>query len=170
LVEFALGFELTQKEWESSILQNLIELAGKSILLVNDLFSFRKEIIESNGDLRYCSNSIILYMVTENLLLQDSVDKLFKELNKTDKAFLAIEKNLKLEKTLSNNMIKFIDGLKALIGGNWLFQLGLKRYHGKNFTGIVPLSGKFIFSEEETIIIPDKIIEKENDFLKNFYK
>jgi hypothetical protein len=50
----------------------------------------------------------------------------------------------------------FFNEFLGMLGGNWLFSIGLKRYHGNHLKGFIPLLGRFFFSENETKIIPDK--------------
>ncbi len=89
LIDFTANIELTDEEWDHPLLQKLIKIAAKSVLLTNDWFSLRKELMESEN-LKLCRNIIALYMALEKLTLQESIDKLYKFINETDNEILKI--------------------------------------------------------------------------------
>ncbi len=138
-------------------------------VLVNDLYSFRKEIIQCDRVFKRCQNLIALYVNLENLSLQESVDKLHKQIIETDNQVLEIVDALRQEYSNSKHMNIFFDEFLGILGGNWLFLNGLKRYQGKNLKGFIPLSGRFVFSENVTKIIPDKGFDENWSFLKKYF-
>ncbi len=169
MIEFTANIEVSEKDWNNPLLQELLRIGTKSVVLCNDFYSFRKEILECDGDLKRCRNLIALYMLLENLTLQESINKLHKFLLKTDEEVLQIVDSLKKDKSISKETEQFVENFLALIGGNYLFSIGLKRYHGKNLKGFIPLSGNFIFSEFETIIIPDKDVDENWGFFFQYF-
>jgi hypothetical protein len=108
-------------------------------------------------------------MLLENLTLEESVNKLHKLLLKTDEEVLQVVDSLKKDKSISKETEQFVENFLALIGGNYLFSIGLKRYHGKHSKGFIPLSGNFMFSEFETIIIPDKDVDENWGFFYQYF-
>jgi len=63
----------------------------------------------------------------------------------------------------------FFDEFLGMLGRNWFFSIGLKRYRGKNLKGFITLSERFVFSEDETKIIPDKDFDENWSFLKKYF-
>jgi hypothetical protein len=100
----------------------------------------------------------------ENLTLQESVDKLHKQIIETDNQVLEIVDALRQEYSNSKHMNIFFDEFLGMLGGNWA-----KAISRKNLKGFIPLSGRFFFSENETKVIPDKDFEENWSFLKKYF-
>ncbi len=101
--------------------------------------------MQCDGDFKRCRNLIALYVNLENLTLQESVDKLHKQIIETDNQVLEIVDALRQEYSNSKHMNIFFDEFLGMLGRNWLFSNGLKRYDGKNFERIYSAFGKIFF-------------------------
>jgi hypothetical protein len=95
LIEFTFNVEILEDEWNNHLMQQLLEKATKSFVLVNNWFSFQKEVIEYHGNFERCRNLIALYVNLENLTLQESVDELHKQILEADKEILEVVQSLK---------------------------------------------------------------------------
>jgi hypothetical protein len=93
---------------------------------------------------------------------------LYQFIIETDNEILKIV-NLLNKENNSKEMRQFIDEVLAFIGGNYFFSIGLKRYDSKNLKGFIPLSGHFIYSAFETVIISDKDVEENCGFFKYYF-
>lgn len=166
LVEYMLGIELKDEEWEDPVFKVFLDKCCKSIIYWNDIVSFRKELIESKGDLNRCSNMLAFLMVNKNLTIQQSVDKLMESIQKCDKQVVELEKQLIEYYSYSEPFLKFIKEVKNMIGGAWMYQYGYERYYGK-MNNYPPIYGRFVFDVKKTIIIPDKNYNsKKYEYLK----
>ncbi|WP_146166714.1 terpene synthase family protein [Streptosporangium nondiastaticum] len=128
-VEYGQGFDLTYELSASSELREARRIAAEGVVMVNDLFSFRKEY--STGD---HSNIVSSFMAGENLSLQGSIDRLCDLIQDVERRFI-----LKQAEVLAGplgdraDVRAHLEALGYLLPGNMEWSLRTPRYQGAGY-------------------------------------
>lgn len=124
--EWGLGIDLSQTLTTNSDLREQRALVMRHWSLVNDLYSFPKE-IEAGENM----NSVLLLMRLEGLTLQQSIDRVAAMTDQTEEDFVAgRDRLLENAADVPPDVINYLAELEHMISGNLRFHLWSSRYHG----------------------------------------
>lgn len=138
MTEYAIDVDMTYALATNSSLATVRTAAIDSITLVNDPYSFRKEIHIDDS-----VNSVWLLMRTEGLTLQQSLDRLAAMvLDNERKLIAARDKVLAGPLGKQSDVREYLTELEHLASGNAEFHAISTRYHGSDFKGKRFISGK----------------------------
>lgn len=98
--------------------------AAYHIILVNDMASYHKEVVEHG---QVC-NLVHVLMVEERLSLGEGLRSVMRRADDELARFLAAEASLAREVHLASDLVRYIDGLKDWISGNVDFALTSPRF------------------------------------------
>ncbi|MFD1296728.1 hypothetical protein ACFQ4Q_08775 [Lysobacter gummosus] len=142
MTEYAIDVDMTDALAADESLVAVRTAAIDSITLVNDPYSFRKEIYIADS-----VNSVWLLMHLEGLTLQGALDKLAVLVSDNERRLIAARDRV-LAGPLGNDsdVRDYLTELEHLASGNAEFHAISTRYHGKDF------KGKRFISGEVTII------------------
>lgn len=125
LIEFAQDIYLPDEILQHEAVQKAIQCCIQSAALMNDLFSYEKEVLKL--DSRF--NLVHVIMTSENLVFEQAVHESVVLINDIIETFLALEPQL----PSGNDVRLFYQGLHDQINAAWHWQLvGTNRYRSKN--------------------------------------
>lgn len=121
LIEFAQGIYLSDEILADSVIQKAIQCCIQSAALMNDIFSYEKEVI--NMESRF--NLVHVIMTSENLTLDEAVHESVLLINEIIQTFLDLESQLPAREDVR----LFYHGLHDQINAAWHWQyVGTNRY------------------------------------------
>jgi hypothetical protein len=147
VLEYGQGFDLTEELETSKELREARRLVGESYVVVNDLFSFRKEYFQ--GDY---GNAISVFMLNEGLKLQEAVEKVCELIEEVERKFIE-----KREEILGSpigarpDVRAHLSELGYAIAGNLEWSYRTPRYNGAGHVWNGVRSGKVTITPERTI-------------------
>ena len=156
LIEYAKDIDIKEKEWNHSSIQALNKLVSEEIILINDYYTFRKEVGENNGKFDQMKHPFSLLVHSQGMTLQSAVNKineLIKE--KDEQIFRQMAIIEKCDELKSKDICDYLKGVNEFLGGYWRHAVTARRYHGSHFKGVLPIEGLFIYDSEKTIIKPN---------------
>ena len=166
LIEYAKCIELTDNEWNHNLIEDLNQLVSQQILLVNDYYTFRKELNENDNKFEEMRHSFPILVQRHGLSLQQSVNKINEMIKSKDNQIMDKIKTIEnCEQLKTSDVLEYVNGVQQFLGGYWRHAVTARRYHGLNFTGVVPPEGYFLYDNNQTIIKP--IDNKTMDFKWN---
>lgn len=145
-IEYGFDIEFTQETLY--LLKDIHNISGQNIILINDLFSYRKEIYENKNNI----NIINIIISQNNCSLQDAINLLEIDIKKNYNNFKKLYNEI-LVNNDDKNIRKYLNGLSDLIIGNLHWSCISPRYHGINFKSTLINGAKVIFDKNETIIV-----------------
>lgn len=151
MAEFGLGVDMSGPLLQSHALRSASDLSIRFVLLANDLFSYRKE--RFHGTLAF--NAIDVFMRSEGLPLQESVDRLIGHLNACENEFYATyDEVLATPLGQREDVRRYLHGLEMIAAGTiqWYFNCG--RYNGAGHVWNGTTSGTMILHPERTEYLP----------------
>ncbi|XP_054161308.1 uncharacterized protein LOC128959391, partial [Oppia nitens] len=154
-LEYAYKFELPEPDWLDPRMQTLIQLATDQIILVNDLFSFEKEIMANIGQqslttgtgssfihndynndshiLPQMANTVAITAVKHKCSILESQTNIIRRIEQLESEILKLvidwETGGRQSLPLSPGARQFINGLLYMVGGNCRYSLGCDRYN-----------------------------------------
>jgi hypothetical protein len=144
LIEYALGIELSQAFAECAELGALNDIALDQLILVNDLFSLRKE--HHTGD---PLNAIAVLRQSEGLDLQSAVDRVCDAIERQTALFLEARGRLLHQEP---DRRAYAMGLSNIISGNLDWSYRTPRYHGKGYRWNGEISGIVTLGVDKTVL------------------
>ncbi|RDS88020.1 terpene synthase family protein [Pseudomonas fluorescens] len=131
MTEYAIDVDMTEALAIDESLVTVRTAAIDSITLVNDPYSFRKELHITDS-----VNSVWLFMHLEGLTLQQAIDKLAGIVQDNEKKLIAARDKV-LAGPLGNrsDVREYLTELEHLASGNAEFHAVSTRYHGSDFKG-----------------------------------
>ncbi|MFD6162291.1 hypothetical protein ACFWF7_38980 [Nocardia sp. NPDC060256] len=126
MTEWGLGIDLDERATEAGTLRHLHDLVIDHWILVNDIFSFPKE-LEAGEDM----NCVFLLMDRENLSLQQSLDHAAALAMATEQEFVTARGTLATDHLPPDHDVRrYLLELEHMISGNLQFHRWTSRYHG----------------------------------------
>ena len=149
-IEYSKNIELTDNEWNNRSIQELSRLVSEEMILINDYYTFRKEVDENDGQWLKMKHSFPILM-NQGLSLQEAVNRVNEMIKESDQKI--IDTINTLQKSVNSSAIEqYLDGVNHFVGGYWRHAVTARRYHGLDFEGVIPFKGKFIYDRNRTII------------------
>ncbi|WKK25695.1 hypothetical protein QZH56_08930 [Streptomyces olivoreticuli] len=137
LAEYAAEVDLTRELGRDDDLARAQDLAIESLIWVNDLYSFPKEL--TRGD---SLNSMWLFMGVQGMELQQAVDELARLIGETERRFLATCARIDAGPLGGRPDVRgYLACLGHLMTGNLQFHRMATRYHGDDHAEGDPASG-----------------------------
>jgi hypothetical protein len=149
-LEYVLGLDLTELMQSDPQLQEAVLAVGEHAMLVNDLFSFRKECFK--GD--YC-NLITCLMHVHGHSLQESIEITCEKIRDVDENLSQLCAILRHRYSTHPQMEKlspYINSLPLFCAGNLRWSLETSRYHGYGYVWNGLRSGIVTLYPDRTII------------------
>jgi hypothetical protein len=145
MTEYALDVDMTDALAADSSLTAMRTAAIDSITLVNDPYSFRKEIYTADT-----VNSVWLLMHRDGITLQEALNRLAALVSENERKILAARDRV-LSGPLGqrDDVRAYVTELEHLASGNAEFHAISTRYHGRDFQG-----GRFISGEVTITPLP----------------
>jgi hypothetical protein len=154
-IEYAKNIEISDEEWNHPLIKALNRCVSEEVILINDFYTFRKEVKENDNDFNRMKHPFALLVNNEGLSLQESVNRVHEMILEKDKQIFNHFKTISESDFLRSRTIDlYLEGVSEFLGGYWRHAVTARRYHGWNFKGVLPLEGKFIYDSNQTIIIP----------------
>ncbi|CAG2108354.1 unnamed protein product [Medioppia subpectinata] len=169
LIEYANDIELTDEEWQHPWIQTLNRLVGEEMTLINDYYTFRKEVMENGGNFYQMRHPFALLVTGDSgHTLQSAVNKVREMIVEKDTEIVdtlrAIDACVELR---TANIGQYLRGVNEFLGGYWLHAVTARRYHGLDYLDVIPLEGQFVFDKNRTIIKPSNVRQDNFKWLKN---
>jgi len=165
LIEYSENIYITEEEWQDPMFLKLIDIGVESLFFVNEIYSFRKELIECSGNFEICRNLIALFVTLDGMSLQGAVDRLMDMIRESEKKIWDLENEYYATHDVSEAMNHYINSFNLVCGGNWITHVGLDRY-----TSLDPekeakiIKGKFVYDKEITVIHDTEPAESLTDY------
>ncbi|MFJ6659797.1 terpene synthase family protein [Streptomyces sp. NPDC091377] len=151
-LEFGLGIDLTHEIATYPELTRLQELQVDYLILLNDLYSFRKEYLRS----RDTANLIAVLCIRHHHSLQQAVDTICARMTATEKTFIAERDTfLSDHPGIRPEVREFLDGLGYVMSGTLQFHRTTSRYHGLHHDGHEITSGRITLTRNGTVLTTD---------------
>ncbi|WP_306618981.1 terpene synthase family protein [Chryseobacterium ginsenosidimutans] len=148
MIEYLYDAQLTSEEYYHPALQMLEKVATWQSALTNDLFSLYKECKEGILD---NVNNIISILVFNGMSIQEAVDETCSQIETANNDFIKIRDEwFESGEEISNAVKAFISGIEYYMAGSAYWHRQSKRYHGKNWDGVIS-TGYLEWSSEGTI-------------------
>lgn len=138
MIEYGLGIDASHELDTCPVLHRAVELAIQHALLVNDLFSYRKELFQGDAAL----NLISVFRDHENLTLQQAVDRLCDRILGTERELYAAHDAVLASPAGNQPHVRaYLHALEMFCTGyvRWCFIS--QRYNGPGHTGSAIPSG-----------------------------
>ncbi|EFJ34466.1 hypothetical protein SELMODRAFT_405826 [Selaginella moellendorffii] len=154
--QMCLGVELRDKDLESEEYLRAIDAMFDHMWLVNDIFSFPKELRKKTF-----KNIIFLLLFTDHTVrsVQQAVDKANAMIQEKEQEFMYYHEILTRKAMESGNhdFLAYLRAIPAFIPGNLRWHYLAARYHGVDnpFVTGEPSSGTWLFHDTQTIILPE---------------
>ncbi|EFJ05814.1 hypothetical protein SELMODRAFT_431290 [Selaginella moellendorffii] len=154
--QMCLGVKLRDKDLESEEYLRAIDAMFDHIWLVNDIFSFPKELRKKTF-----KNIIFLLLFTDHTVrsVQQAVDKANAMVQEKEQEFMYYHEILTRKAMESGNhdFLAYLRAIPAFIPGNLRWHYLTARYHGVDnpFVTGEPFSGTWLFHDTQTIILPE---------------
>lgn len=142
--EYAIGVDMTGPLTEDHHLARARDLVIEHMILVNDLYSFPKEM-----DAGEAMNSIRVFMDRQGLSLQEAVDRLGHLITATEDQFICVRDGIASRAT--GDVRSYVAELGHLISGNLHYHRLTTRYHGDGHTGAEVISGRVTLRPRPTV-------------------
>ena len=127
LIEYADNLYIPDNIWDNDKIQMLIELGTINIILVNDFYSFKKEVKESEV-LDKMFNAVPLISRLDDLTIDQSLEELKKMISGNEKQIFELEDQI-LSDCVSQLQTKaLITRINYVIGGNYKAHTTSDRY------------------------------------------
>ncbi|MFE0063410.1 terpene synthase family protein [Streptomyces sp. NPDC059003] len=157
--EYALGIDLTDELQCSADLRKLNFLITEHMIVLNDLFSFRKEL--RHGDL---INSVVSACRSQGITLQESVNRAHKHLGDLEKAIAATQMSLLDGEFVDNPSVQaYVHDVSSIPAATWYWQYATTRYHGGpgyvwdgNTKGTINIADRYTVYSPPRMPPPDK--------------
>lgn len=121
LIEFANNFYMPQDLLDNEVIQKAISCTTRSAALMNDLFSYEKEVIDLDSDF----NLIAIYMQSLGLSFEEAVHRSVEDVNADIDLFIELRDYLPDDEIA----VSFYDALADQINAAWHWQyVGTNRY------------------------------------------
>jgi hypothetical protein len=127
-VEHGLGIDLSDEIAGDDQLAGMWRIVGTHVVLVNDLFSFRKEYFTGDG-----LNLITSLLYHEKMTLQSAVDKVQDMIGKAGEDFAAACRDIRVRYARhprGKDVERYLEALGYMISGNVAWSYESPRYHG----------------------------------------
>ncbi|MFF4353831.1 terpene synthase family protein [Streptomyces sp. NPDC001530] len=131
-IEHGLGIDLTGVMAQDTDLAGMWRIAGTHVVLVNDLFSMRKEMISGDG-----MNLLLSLMHHHDLTAQAAVDVLLQRLRNADDEYTRVCRLLRTryrDHPQGGAMHRYLEGVGHMMAGNVAWHYESRRYHGPGHT------------------------------------
>ncbi|MFE0255567.1 terpene synthase family protein [Streptomyces sp. NPDC059010] len=131
-IEYGLGIDLTPLLDEDADLAQLWQVAGAHLVLVNDLFSMRKEVVSGDG-----MNLMLSLMHHQDLDAQAAVDILVGRIRDAHYAYTRTSDLLRTRyrhHPLGDTVHRYLEAVGLMMAGNLAWHCESTRYHGPAHT------------------------------------
>lgn len=128
LMEYAYEIFLEPEVRDHKLIATLRILACRVGGLGNDLVSYHKEQLQGEDGF----NAITFLMEKQGLTLQDAIHNVITTHNALVKEFTRLENKLPQEFSSTDNVYKYVQGLKDIMSGTWTWEMTSKRYRTVN--------------------------------------
>ncbi|SUD48398.1 Terpene synthase family, metal binding domain [Nocardia otitidiscaviarum] len=150
-VEYALGIDLGELA-DAPEIRTVRARAIAHIALVNDLYSFAKEL-----DLEEAMNLILVLLHRDGLTLQHAVDTLVELIHRAEADFVAARDAVRAGPLGSRADIRaYLDGIAYTMTGNLRWSQLSTRYHGDQHDGSLVTGGTISLTPRPTIYSPSR--------------
>jgi hypothetical protein len=134
LLDYAEGLHVPDKEWDDPRVQQLRDLCNKSVIFMNDVYSFEKELHDQNGCVeRLVTNLVAYHVVREGMSIKEAIVKMVDINGQIEIDFQNISEEVFGDDLICNDTKQYIQALKAMIPGNILMSTMLNRYNTINY-------------------------------------
>ncbi|WP_159080307.1 terpene synthase family protein [Nocardia suismassiliense] len=147
IAEYVHGLDLTSHLEHDPDLVRMGYAAIDHVLLVNDMYSFRKECFD--GEL---VNVLASLMDTRRHSLQESVDIVSQWVRDADRALAALSAMLRLRYRSDPDVLTYIDALHHICSGNLRWSMETARYGGRGYGWNGLRTGRLTLLHDRTII------------------
>ncbi|MFO0580287.1 MAG: hypothetical protein U1A78_40460 [Polyangia bacterium] len=124
LMELINDAQLPAELYDHPYLCTMRRAAAYHIIFVNDLVSYHKEVVERGS----VCNMVRVLQAEEGIPLEQALRRVKQRADEALARFLASEEALAREVLLTPRLVRYIDGLKAWIGGNVDFSITSPRF------------------------------------------
>ena len=124
LMELINDAQLPAELYDHPYLCTMRRAAAYHIIFVNDLVSYHKEVVERDS----VCNMVRVLQTEEGIPLEQALRRVKQRADEALARFLASEEALAREVLLTPKLVRYIDGLKAWVGGNVDFSITSPRF------------------------------------------
>jgi hypothetical protein len=126
--------EMSDAEWNHPARSYLDALVARQCCLVNDLYSFHKELRE-RGNRGELVQAVSVLMRGEELTAQQAVDRLVQVIRGYEDEYVRVRDSLLARPGASAGLREYCEKLEDIMSGNLRYMLISPRYYGAGFTG-----------------------------------
>lgn len=129
-MEYSMGISISDQVWYDNRVQRLMDLCNQCAIFVNDVYSFEKEYIEANHDMnKMLANIVGFHVLKYECSVEDAIKKSLVTIEEYECKFKKLADSLVNDQGSSAECKTFIDGLTAVIAGNFAYSTQCKRYN-----------------------------------------
>ena len=128
LIEYADKLFVPDEDWNRKEFQSLLDSCGDFNALINDVYSYEKEIAQNKNNDRII-NMVYLICSTEKCGVKKSKEIMKQRIELKEKEIMSTIDRLKLDKNLSIDTLIFLDRLNYFMGGNIPVAKSIERYY-----------------------------------------
>ncbi|XP_054158545.1 uncharacterized protein LOC128956858 [Oppia nitens] len=130
LLEYSDGLCVPEREWLDPRLQRLMYLFNYTVIYINDVYSFEKELYDQNGQLdRMFVNIVAYYVLDGKCSIREAMDKTLVICRQYEHEFDQLAKSVANDPTVSSDTKLYVQGLANLIAANYQVSITLNRYN-----------------------------------------
>lgn len=128
MIEYAVKLFVPEQDWNEPRMQRLLELGGDSVTLVNDIYSFEKELTE-HKTIDKMFNVVALISRTDNCTIAEAMVIVLSRMRDVEKEMLTLVQSIKDDPMFSDDTHVFVDRIIILLGGHHKATTVLDRYN-----------------------------------------
>ncbi|CAG2171173.1 unnamed protein product [Oppiella nova] len=130
LIEYSVEVCVPDGDWDDPRVRQLRDLCNKSVVFMNDVYSFEKELRDQNGCVEgLVTNSVAYYVVREGMAIPEAISKMIGINGDIEREFKAISDDVYSDDDISADTKVFVRALTAMMPGNIVLSQTLLRYN-----------------------------------------
>ncbi|CAG2170610.1 unnamed protein product, partial [Oppiella nova] len=128
LMEYADNLFVPQAEWDHPKFQRLLELATYLVTLMNEVYSFEKEVKERDWKIAEAYNMVAFYVRFKEVSVAEAMDSLVTDFLAMEAEIFALTKEVLTEDWLSPDTRVFVGRILYFVGGAMKSHSLMERY------------------------------------------
>lgn len=130
LIEYSENIYIPDQVWQDQRIQHLMDLCNLSTVFVNDVYSFEKEYLEQNQDMRKMIVTIVgFHVIKGKCSVEEAIVKSLHIIKNYESQYKELADSLINDEDISADTKKFIECVTAINGGNFALSIHTVRYN-----------------------------------------
>lgn len=130
LIEYSNNVHIPDHLWYDDRVQRLMDLCNLTVICVNDVYSFEKELLEQNGDMaRMIANTVGFHVLKYKCSVEEAFERSLAIVRQYEIEYKELADSLVNDQSISAECKSFIDGVTAVNAGIFGISISCNRYN-----------------------------------------